>query len=483
MHTDPSLERLVNATLLPSFANATPPRWLLDALDSGVGGVCLFSNNITGPEQLTALTRQLRDAGAATITLDEEGGDVTRIAHDTGSNYPGNCALGAIDDPDLTRSVMRSMGLELRGLGVTLDLAPSVDVNVADDNPTIGTRSFGSDPEVVARQAAAAIAGLQEAGVAACAKHFPGHGATRTDSHTELPIVDGDADLLARRDLLPFVAAIDAGVRAVLTAHIQFPGLGVTGPATHAPAIVTGLLRDQLGFAGTVITDALEMKGASGEIGVPEAAVRAIAAGCDLLCLGRWVFDDDVAAVRHAIVEAVREGRIPGERLESAARRSTELGTELPSPATGGPDTEVSLVSARRAIRVDGELPALDDPYVVELDAPPMAAVGQVPWGLGSHFPASVRRDAARTTAEEIATGAGERTLVLVLRDAHRFPRTRDLVQEVCALRSDVVVVEMGFPVWRPDARAYVRTYGASRVNARGAAEVLRAGGDSSRVG
>src|SRR5699024_9481757 len=172
------------------------------------------------------------------VSLDEEGGDVTRIGQAHGSEYPGNAALGAVDDPDLTRATLRSLGGQLTELGFNLDLAPTVDVNVADDNPVIGTRSFGADPELVARHATAAVLGLQESGVAACAKHFPGHGATLQDSHHVLPRVEADADLLRARELLPFRAAVDAGVRSILTAHIEMPALGGPGPATLDPRIL-----------------------------------------------------------------------------------------------------------------------------------------------------------------------------------------------------------------------------------------------------
>jgi beta-glucosidase-like glycosyl hydrolase len=177
---------LARAALVVPFPGSTPPRWLLNELDRGLGGVTLFAinGNVPGAERLAGLTAELRKAGDPVITIDEEGGDVTRLAHATGSPYPGNAALGAVDDPELTRRVHRSLGAELAQAGVNLNFAPSVDVNTADDNPVIGTRAFGSDPQLVARHAAAATTGLQEAGVAACAKHFPGHGATRVDSHS-----------------------------------------------------------------------------------------------------------------------------------------------------------------------------------------------------------------------------------------------------------------------------------------------------------
>ncbi|MFC3995431.1 glycoside hydrolase family 3 protein [Nocardiopsis sediminis] len=474
MPADPSLDRLANATLLVPFESYEAPPWLLDGLADGIAGVCLFHNNIRGPEQVAELTAVLAAAADdPLVSLDEEGGDVTRIGQRQGSDYPGNAALGAVDDPVLTRAVHTALGAELRALGCTLDLAPAVDVNTAADNPVIGTRSFGADAALVARHAGAAVTGLQDAGVAACAKHFPGHGATRQDSHTELPTVDADLDLLHRRELLPFRAAVGAGVRTILTAHLRLPAYGQEGPATLAPRILTGLLREEMGFTGVVISDALEMTGVSADIGIPEAAVRALAAGCDLLCLGRYTYADTIAAVRAAIVDAVRDGRLDGERLEQAAARTADLRAWTSGrPVPPRPDG-IGLEVARRAVRVAGDLPPLRDPVVTEIDAPPGMAVGDVPWGLAPWFPGTERVDPATARPGDVLARASGRDLVLVVRDAHRFAEARALVTAVCAARPDTVVVEMGLPEWRPECRAHVSTYGAARVNGQSAAELL----------
>ncbi|GAA3758618.1 glycoside hydrolase family 3 protein [Salinactinospora qingdaonensis] len=478
MPTDRTLERLANATLLVPFEDLSAPRWALDGLADGFAGVCLFANNIADREQLRTLTRQLESAAEAPlISLDEEGGDVTRIGHLTGSDYPGNAALGSVDDPALTRAVHRALGAELHGLGITLDLAPSVDVNTTADNPVIGTRSFGADPELVSRHAGAAVTGLQEGGVAACAKHFPGHGATYQDSHEETPVIDADVDLLRRRELSPFRAAVQAGVRSVLTAHIRLRPLGMAEPATLTPAIVTDLLRTELGFDGMIISDALEMRGVSGDIGIPEAAVRALLAGCDLLCLGRFVYHDEIVAVREAIVTAVRSGRLDGQRLEQAAQRTALVRSWTTQRRTTTEDPAIGLDGARRAVQVTGELPSLHSPLVVELDAPPGAAVGEVPWGLAPWFPETVRLSAERERSDKVLADASGRPLVVVVRDAHRYPATRGFVTELCRARPDTVVVELGLPAWRPECGVYVSTHGASRASCQSAAEILGAAG------
>ncbi len=323
---DPALGRLAEAILIPPFPGGQEPEWVRAALGAGLGGVTLFGPNVQDRQQLARLTASLRSAAIEPIiAIDEEGGDVTRISHQTGSDYPGNAALGAIDDIDLTRSVYAALGADLAALGINLDLAPAVDVNTAADNPVIGTRSFGADPALVARHGAAAIAGLQSAGVAACAKHFPGHGSTTLDSHLVLATVDAPLSVLRARDLPPFEAAIAAGVRAIMPSHLRVPELTGDLPASLSRRAQTDLLRGELGFTGVIVSDGLEMRAVSEPYGIPEAAVLAVIAGTDLLCLGRDQDQQSFLAVKAALVEAVRSGRLPGERLEEAAARVAEL--------------------------------------------------------------------------------------------------------------------------------------------------------------
>jgi len=519
-HDDPGLARLADAILIPPFGGQAAPGWVLAALRHGLGGVTVFGPNIAGPAQLADLTARLRSAAAEPlIAIDEEGGDVTRIGHLVGSRYPGNAALGAVDDVALTRAVYQALGADLAALGINVDLAPSVDVNTAADNPVIGTRSFGSDTDLVARHAAAAVTGLQAAGVAACAKHFPGHGSTRTDTHDTIATVDVSPRVLAHRDLPPFAAAIAAGVRAVMPGHLRVPQLTGDLPASLSPAAQLGLLRGELGFTGVIISDALEMRAVSEPFGIAEAAVLAVAAGTDLLCFGRDQDEDTYLAVREALAAAAASGRIPPRRLEDAAARVTELrawtaasaGDGARAAATPPPDgADVGLAAARRAVRVFGGLrrPVVR-PVLVEVVPPANIAVGMVPWGLEPWVPSdSIIRigvtaapgedggpaapgspadpgspgdpgDRGGPAGEHVAdadralAAAAGRPLVVVVRDAHRYPAAREVVTRLLAARPDAVVVEMGLPVWRPSGGAYVATYGAAGASGQAAAEVL----------
>jgi len=476
--TDPGLRRLALRTLLAAFDGHVPPDWATGLVAEGLAGHTLYGYNVEHTEQLRALTERLRSARAdVLLAIDEEGGDVTRLAHATGSPYPGNAALGAVGDLSLTRRVYRAIGGELAAVGVNLNFAPTVDVNTADDNPVIGTRSFGAEPVQVAAHAAAAVVGLQQTGVAACAKHFPGHGATTADSHVELPLVDVSLDTLHARELPPFAAVVAADAKAIMTAHIRVPSLTGAEPATFSRRALVDLLRRDLGFTGVVVSDALEMKGAAETAGgVPAAAVRSLAAGADLLCIGSEVDAALVEATAAEIIAAVRDGRLTAQRLEDASARIAALAAWTLGHERDETEPQLGYTAARRAVRVEGSVEGLDEPLVVQLYADSTIAEGKVPWGLGQHLgdTAQLRIAADETTVDALVEVAAGRPIVVVGRHMHRTAPARSLVETLAKVHP-VVVVEMGWPSsWRPaGARAFVTTYGASHANGRAAAEAL----------
>jgi beta-N-acetylhexosaminidase len=475
---DPGLRRLALSTILASFPGHRPPPWAAALVAQGLAGHTLYGYNVADPEQLQRLTAQLRAVrGDVLLAIDEEGGDVTRLAHTTGSPYPGNAALGAVGDLTLTRRVYRAIGSDLAAAGINLDLAPTVDVNTADDNPVIGTRSFGADPLLVAAHAAAAVVGLQQTGVAACAKHFPGHGATVADSHYELPTVDVSLDTLHERELPPFAAAVAADTKAIMTAHIRVPKLTGDDPATFSRRALVDLLRHDLGFTGVVISDGLEMQAAAATAGsVPAAAVLSLAAGADLLCIGAEVDLPLVEAVAAEVVAALRDGRLGLARLEEASARTAALAAWTLGYARDETDPQLGYQAARRAVRVEGTVAGLGNPLVVQLESGYSIAEGAVPWGVRVHAARGehLYLNAAETTVDALVAAAGGRPIVVVGRHMHRLPAARALVENL-AKAHPVVVVEMGWPsAWRPaGAQGFVVTFGASHANGRAAAEIL----------
>ena len=439
------------AVLLPGFEGTTLPDWLAARLRDGLAGVCIFGGNIESREQLRALTDAIREANPdSLIAIDEEGGDVTRLYYDQGSPYPGNALLGRIDDIAYTGEVARAVGWQLREVGVNLNFAPDVDINSNPDNPVIGVRSFGTDAALVARHAAAWVRGLEHTGVAASAKHFPGHGDTAQDSHLALPVVDLALEALRERELLPFEAAIAAGTRTIMTSHILLPQLDAENPATFSPRILGELLRDELGFDGVIVSDALDMKGASGLTGIPDAAVRAILAGCDLLCIGTNNSDEQLAEIEAALVAGV-----PSERLQAAADRNIQLARSLAHnaptiPLTVEPEFDLARTTFAFDVKSGIEIELRHTPIAIETVA--NIAVGVAPWG-----PVVVAH-----VGPGDALPAFDGQLVLVGKDNHRHAWVRELIDAARRDHPSTIVVDMG---WPSDDRTYadVATFGASR--------------------
>ncbi|MFB7587466.1 glycoside hydrolase family 3 protein [Streptomyces sp. NPDC056169] len=498
VHASDTLTRDALTVLQPGFVGTTAPDWLRRHIGEGLSSVGLFGRNIVSPEQLAALTAQLRaERDDVLVAIDEEGGDVTRLEVKQGSSFPGSYALGSVDDVELTRAVARELGRRLAQCGVDLNWAPSADVNSNAENPVIGVRSFGPDPDLVARHTVAYVDGLQGVGVAACTKHFPGHGDTNVDSHDALPRIDVDLATLHARELVPFRAAIAAGTKAVMSAHILLSALDPHRPATLSPQILTGLLRQELGFEGLIVTDGMEMQAVAATYGIERGSVLAIAAGADAICVGGGLCDEDtVLRLRDALVDAVRTGELPEERLADAAARVRALASWTQSHRARGaesasgaavqegtaPGADIGLVAARRALKVTrGErpyTPVSSAPYVASFTPVANFAVGdETPWGIAAELerllPGTETGSYADASVDAILAAAGERRIVAVVRDAHRHPWMTEALDGLLAARPDTVVVEMGLNEAEPRGALHIATHGAARVCGRAAAEAV----------
>ncbi len=475
------------AVLMPGFEGTTLPRWLDALLRDGLAGVCLFATNVESRDQLRTLTDAIYAANPhAVVTIDEEGGDVTRLYQTAGSPFPGNGILGRLDDEPLTAAVGEQVGRELADVGVGMTLAPDADVNSTALNPIIGTRSFGADPSAVARHTAAWVRGVESTGVASCAKHFPGHGSTVQDSHLALPRIDVDAETLLARDLPPFTAAIQAGAQAIMSAHIVVPALDPELAATFSRHILRDLLRYTMGFRGVVVSDALDMAGASADRGIPAAAVAALHGGCDLLCIGTANTGEQMRAIAVAIANAVEAGEIDEAEARAAADRVAALGTSLalarsaariPVAPTPGVVPGVTAAVVARAFEVSTHAKnacARNRPIsLIRLETAPSIAVGASPWG---PFAVPGVETAATATPqsdpESVAAAVPAGSLAVVIgRDNHRHGVARPVVDALKACH-EVVVVDMGWP--DPDAGlADIATYGASRLAGQALLDVV----------
>lgn len=355
-----TLEEKVVQTLMPDFRN-----WEVDDEEVGVtelnddirqiladyqfGGVILFAENVVETEQTAQLVYQMQASQVESdhlpllIGIDQEGGIVNRLG--SGTQLPGNMALGATNDPEYSKLAGDIIGSELEALGINVNFAPSVDINNNPKNPVIGLRSFSSDPEIVSEHGLSYIEGIKEHNVAVAAKHFPGHGDTDVDSHFGLPVVDKSFDELMDNELLPFKAVMDADTDMIMTAHIQFPqlesetkvsdedGSDILLPATLSPAILTNLVRDEMAYEGIVITDALNMEAIANNFGEVETSILSKKAGADILLMPVIIrSNDDLALLDEVIqglVDAVESEEIPMDNIDNSVRRILTLKDEL----------------------------------------------------------------------------------------------------------------------------------------------------------
>lgn len=508
---DPDVARLVRGVLWPGFLGRTAPEWLLRELDGGLAGVVYFGQNIgTDPAETAALSATLRaHQPSILIGVDEEGGNVSRLEALTGSTLPGHAQLGALDDVEVTKAVGVEIARRLREAGANIALAPVADVNTNPLNPVIGNRAFGSTGALVARHTAALVEGLQSAGVAACVKHYPGHGDTATDSHLSLPRIELPLDEIDREHQPPFQAAIDAGTASIMTAHIVVPALralrqaqgpeavlrqaqGPEGPVTElvdVPATLNPTILGRLratGFDGVIISDALDMAAIRSTVGSGNGAVLALRAGVDLLCignpsnlgpkLGATTDEDDYLEVFEAVCAAVADGSLDRGIVERAAARVQRLVTELaevPLPAARSFAAEIAQV-----VQVAGEV-VIDAEALTILDLRnrPTFAVASAADPFVDAL--SERYTVTRVTVGESIADGDDGALdaaldaldgthgVIVVTDQQSIAGAQSAAAErIAARRPDAVLVGVGLRSTLPTALASIDALAASRLSA-----------------
>jgi beta-N-acetylhexosaminidase len=303
-----------------------PPDLKALAREFDLGGVIFFARNVESPEQVAELAREARSLGRDLplwVSVDQEGGRVARLKAPF-TLWPPMLTLGRSGDTGLAARFARALAAELKAVGISLDFTPVLDVHTNPRNPVIGDRALAERAEDVARLGRVIIETLQGEGIAACGKHFPGHGDTSTDSHLELPLIEHPPDRLDAVELVPFRAAIDAGVSSIMSAHILVPALDDERPATLSPTIVDGLLKKKLGFDGLVVSDDLGMKAIGSRYGIPEATTGAIAAGCDVVLLCNMTVETQVAALE-AVIHGAEQDTRPAARVEDAIGRQRRV--------------------------------------------------------------------------------------------------------------------------------------------------------------
>jgi beta-N-acetylhexosaminidase len=314
------------------------------AREFDLGGIILFARNVADPDQVSDVSRQAEGLARELplwVSVDQEGGRVARLKAPF-TVWPPMMTLGRSGDEALAARFARALAVELTAVGISLDFTPVLDILTNAKNPVIGDRALSDRAEDVARLGRVIIKTLQEEGIAASGKHFPGHGDTSVDSHFELPLVEHPPDRIDRVELEPFRAAIAEGVASIMTAHILIPALDPDRPATLSPTIVAGMLKKQMGYEGLVLSDDLEMKAIAAHYGIPDATVAAIAAGCDAVLMCGTDVETQVAAVE-AVIRATEDGSLPLKRVEDALSRHRRVKERFLAPPRPRPLTGAAL--------------------------------------------------------------------------------------------------------------------------------------------
>ena len=354
----PSMIERIGQMLYVGFRGLTAPDYILEWLSEGrVGGIILFARNVDTPQQLADLTASLHAAAKTPILvcIDQEGGSVSRLRK-LFAESPGSMALSSsANAEDITERMAVVLGSELRALGINWDYAPVVDVTYNADNPTVGTRSFGTEPERIGELASAMVRGLQQEGVAACAKHFPGLGDTAIDTHVALAHIDQTVEHLLEVDLQPYRQVIDTGIASIMTTHTIFTELDADYPATLSPVIIQKLIRDKLGFQGMVCSDCMEMKAIADNYGKGESAVLGALAGLDAILISHTRSHQEEAM--QALYDAFESGRLSEAIVDAANERIAAMkaayGITLPLDISGIASEEhkqVGLEAARAGV-------------------------------------------------------------------------------------------------------------------------------------
>ena len=391
-----------------------------------IGNVILFRENIRDNEQLKKLCDQIQtliraETGhSAFIAIDQEGGIVTRLKED-GVNVPGAMALGATGDPENAYKAGLLIGREMRALGPNFNFAPTVDVNANRGNPVIGVRSYSDDPNVVAQFATQSVRGLLEGGVLCTAKHFPGHGDTNVDSHLALPCVDKPLEALEKVDLVPFQAAVDAGVTAVMTAHILFPQIEPDNiPATMSRRIMQGILREKLGFRGIIVSDCMEMAAIREHYGVSAGTLAAFKAGVDLVEITHHPLWCAEAAVR--LLEAAEAGELDLTEMDESVERILSAKAqwiEGKEPgefdfAAAAEESRLLMEQTITEVHRPAALPALNTPLCIGCAPYRVSLVGNVDTQQGNPFGDQMALELVGTSADMFRDPSAEEIADLV---------------------------------------------------------------------
>lgn len=454
-------QREILAVLSPGFGGTELPDYIRDYLEQGLGGLTLFASNTPDPISAANLVKEIRSINPnCIISIDEEGGDVTRLWAKSGSPFPTPYVLGRVSDVAFTEAVYNQLGSHLAHLDIDLTFGPVLDLAISKKNPIIGVRSFGANPVLVSRHGVAAIRGLAKAGVSMAPKHFPGHGQTAADSHLGLPTITGSLQDFMNEDLVPFVAAIQEGASAIMMGHLLIPKVD-NQPASLSHVWMNDILRGQLGFDGVIVTDALDMGAIGGLERIDTSAISAIRAGANLLCLS-GIHDQSKLL---AEILALAETELTSQDLEKISISKQMMKGLRKSGSLASEPEQISTARIVSGFEMFGNQ-KLDSgtTAVLSLGAEPTIAAGSVAWGLESSLTSLGR------TITEFDTA---RNLIVQFRDAWRDEKVLDRLFMLRTTHPEAIFVDFGWPTETFVADNLIRTFGATRAHADAVAEYL----------
>jgi beta-N-acetylhexosaminidase len=459
LKTPDSLETRIGQMMFVGFEGLEAPDYILEWLREGrIGGIILFARNVESPAQVAALTDALQAAApyGVIISIDQEGGTVARLREGF-TESPGAMALASAQDGEaLTEQVSHMLATELRALGIHWNYAPVVDISYNADNPSVGTRSFGDDPQHVSRLAAAAVRGFQRGGVATSPKHFPGLGHTDVDTHIALPALDTPLEHLLNVDLIPYRAVIEAGAASVMITHVLYLALDAEHPSTLSPIVVHRLLRGELGYDGIVSTDCLEMQAITNHYGAAETAVLAALAGSDTILFSHT--RERQEAAYQALLAAARGGRVPMTVIDNANRRLAAFKAQYLKPRAdlavirSAEHLALADAAARAGttlLRAGSALPLSGRVGVIEYASAHESGIGEVDGLTGFSRLLRTRLPAAEVVIlrggdpmdAALALAARVDTLVLAARSAHLNSQRLEAAQKILDAAGRAVLV------------------------------------------
>jgi beta-N-acetylhexosaminidase len=454
-------QRQILGVLSPGFGGTEIPQYIKGYLDQGLGGITLFGSNTPNLESTAALIAHIRAINPdCIISIDEESGDVTRLWAKSGSPFPSPYVMGKVSGDTFTESVFEQLGANLAQLDIDLTFAPVLDLAISKDNPIVGVRSFGANPELVSSQGAAAVRGLARAGISTAPKHFPGHGKTSADSHLDLPAIEASLQELMSEDLLPFAAAIKEGAPAMMMGHLLIPAVDSL-PASLSSVWINEILRGKLNFNGVVVTDALDMGALGGLENIHRSSIAAIRAGANLLCLSGV---SDQSKILTDIL-TLAESELTDEDLSKILSSKEKIRSLRRNPSV------ISFVEDLDTSRIVEEFEVIGNPKlesgstsVMSLGATPTIASGSIFWGLEASL--TLRGQSLM----EFDTAKNQ---IVQFRDAWRDEKVLDRLLMLRDNHPDAIFVDFGWPTSAFTASNLIRTFGATRAHADAVAQFL----------